>query len=91
MNLITFYTFYFPEVAIIVINGPQRFLEKIAVQSHVKVAHRYYLHQVFTFLSDIGRYAVFCLVRVGGEVQDTELICTDKTTTDVSFRDVLVL
>nr|XP_039258800.1 uncharacterized protein LOC120335370 isoform X1 [Styela clava] len=41
-------------------------------------------------VKEASRYAVFCLVHVGGEVQDTELVCTDKTTTDVGFRDVLV-
>ncbi|XP_076814627.1 uncharacterized protein LOC143460856 isoform X2 [Clavelina lepadiformis] len=39
---------------------------------------------------DHNRHAVFCLLSVGSEVQDTELICVDKSTTDIAFSDVIV-
>jgi len=42
-------------------------------------------------LTESSRHAVFCLVTVGSEVQDTELVCVDKNTTDISFADIIVL
>ena len=50
-----------------------------------------YFVRILALFTESGRYAVFCLIRVCGEVQDTELVCMDKTTTDLIFRDVLVL
>nr|CAB3221884.1 actin-binding protein anillin-like [Phallusia mammillata] len=39
---------------------------------------------------DHGKHAAFCLLTLGSEVQDTELVCIDKSTTDISFNDVIV-
>ncbi|KAG8200362.1 hypothetical protein JTE90_028543 [Oedothorax gibbosus] len=39
---------------------------------------------------DCRRFAVFCLLKVGGEVQDTQMIGdVDRSTTDVAFEDAL--
>ncbi len=38
------------------------------------------------------RYALFCLARIGADVQETELVNTvDQSCTDVTFDDVLIL
>ena len=46
----------------------------------------YYCHY-----ADIGKHAVFCLLSVGSEVQDTDLVSVDKSSTDITFSDVVVL
>jgi len=42
-------------------------------------------------LKDTSKYAVFCVLTAESEVQDTELVCIDRSTTDISFNDVIVL
>lgn len=44
-----------------------------------------------SYFTDMGRYAVFCLLTIASEVQDTVLVCTDRSTTDISFPDVVIL
>jgi len=41
---------------------------------------------------DYRRFAVFCLARIGTEIYDTTLLCpVDRSLTDLTFPDVLVL
>lgn len=37
------------------------------------------------------RYAVFCLLRMGAEVFDTEVAIVDKAITDICFENVTIL
>jgi len=46
---------------------------------------------MFCFISDQNRHAVFCLITVGSEVQDSEMICVDKSFTDISFPNTIIL
>ena len=41
---------------------------------------------------DYRRFAVFCLARIGTEIYDTTLLCpVDRSLTDLTFPDVLIL
>jgi hypothetical protein len=43
-------------------------------------------------VADHRRFAMFCLVKIGTEVQDTSLVKeVDRTMTDLVFPDVLLL
>ncbi|XP_069609722.1 rhotekin-2 isoform X1 [Ranitomeya imitator] len=37
------------------------------------------------------RYAVFCMLRLGHEIFDTDMVIVDKTTTDICFENTIVL
>ncbi len=44
------------------------------------------------FPPDHRRYAVFCLVKIGTEIFDTELVKdVDRSMTDVTFDDTIIL
>ena len=41
---------------------------------------------------DYRKYAVFCLLKVGTEIYDTSMIIdVDRTMTDITFEDVILL
>lgn len=41
---------------------------------------------------DHRRFAVFCLIRIGTDIFDTSLLCpVDRSLTDISFNDVILL
>ncbi|XP_043919951.1 rhotekin isoform X2 [Protopterus annectens] len=39
---------------------------------------------------DLHRYAVFCLLQIGAEIYDTEMVMVDKTLTDICFENGVV-
>lgn len=40
---------------------------------------------------DYRQYSVFCLLKVGTEIFDTSMINVDRSMTDITFEDVLLL
>lgn len=47
---------------------------------------------VFTFsLAELHRCAVFCLLQLGGEIFDTDMVIVDRTLTDICFDNTIVL
>lgn len=40
---------------------------------------------------DLHRWAVFLLLQLGEDIQDTEMILVDRTLTDISFQNSLLL
>lgn len=40
---------------------------------------------------DLHRWAVFLLLQLGEDIQDTEMILVDRTLTDISFQNHLLL
>lgn len=42
-------------------------------------------------LSELHRCAVFCLLQLGGEIFDTDMVIVDRTLTDICFDNTIVL
>lgn len=45
----------------------------------------------FFFSLESQRYAIFCLLKMGAEVFDTDMVIVDKTITDICFENVTIL
>lgn len=41
--------------------------------------------------TDSQRVAVFCLMKLGSEIFDTEMVIVDRTVTDICFEGVTIL
>lgn len=46
---------------------------------------------VWFFTPDLHRWAVFLLLQLGEDIQDTEMVLVDRTLTDISFQTSLLL
>ncbi len=46
---------------------------------------------VFLYSSELHRCAVFCLLQLGGEIFDTDMVMVDRTLTDICFDNTIVL
>lgn len=44
-----------------------------------------------SLLSDLHRWAVFLLLQLGEQIQDTEMVLVDRTLTDISFQNNAIL
>ncbi|KAH0623495.1 hypothetical protein JD844_006290 [Phrynosoma platyrhinos] len=44
----------------------------------------------FSFVAGTQRYSVFCLLKIGAQVFDTELLIVDKAITDICFESLTV-
>ena len=44
-----------------------------------------------SFLPDLHRWAVFLLLQIGEQIQDTEMVLVDRTLTDISFQNNVLL
>lgn len=44
-----------------------------------------------SFLPDLHRWAVFLLLQLGEQIQDTEMVLVDRTLTDISFQNNVLL
>ncbi len=40
---------------------------------------------------ELHRCAVFCLLQLGGEIFDTDMVIVDRTLTDICFDNTIVL
>lgn len=40
---------------------------------------------------ELHRCAVFCLLQLGGEIFDTDMVIVDRTLTDVCFDNTIIL
>lgn len=59
------------------------------------------MHDVFLFClfftepcllsTDSQRVAVFCLMKIGSEIFDTEMVIVDRTVTDICFEGITIL
>lgn len=45
----------------------------------------------FSFFPDPHRWAVFLLLQLGEQIQDTEMVLVDRTLTDISFQNNVLL
>lgn len=45
----------------------------------------------FSLFSDLHRWAVFLLLQLGEQIQDTEMVLVDRTLTDISFQNNVLL
>jgi len=58
----------------------------------VGVLSRNHVRQMSLFLSsELHRCAVFCLLQLGGEIFDTDMVMVDRTLTDICFDNTIVL
>ncbi|KAL4617460.1 rhotekin isoform X2 [Arapaima gigas] len=46
--------------------------------------------EYFKNKGELHRYAVFCLLQLGGEIHDTDMVMVDRTMTDICFDDTIV-
>lgn len=44
-----------------------------------------------SFLPDLHRWAVFLLLQLGEQIEDTEMVLVDRTLTDISFQNNVLL
>lgn len=49
------------------------------------------LYQFGPLSPDLHRWAVFLLLQLGEHIQDTEMILVDRTLTDISFQNNVLL
>lgn len=47
--------------------------------------------QTLLFSADLHRCAVFCLLQIGTEIYDTEMVLVDRTLTDICFESTVLL
>lgn len=45
----------------------------------------------FVAFAELHRCAVFCLLQLGGEIFDTDMVIVDRTLTDICFDNTIVL
>lgn len=45
----------------------------------------------FHLFAELHRCAVFCLLQLGGEIFDTDMVIVDRTLTDICFDNTIVL
>lgn len=45
----------------------------------------------FCIFVELHRCAVFCLLQLGGEIFDTDMVIVDRTLTDICFDNTIVL
>lgn len=45
----------------------------------------------FSLFPDLHRWAVFLLLQLGEQIQDTEMVLVDRTLTDISFQNNVLL
>lgn len=45
----------------------------------------------FVFFAELHRCAVFCLLQLGREIFDTDMVIVDRTLTDICFDNTIVL
>ncbi|XP_018592277.2 rhotekin-like isoform X2 [Scleropages formosus] len=46
--------------------------------------------EYFKNKGELHRYAVFCLLQLGGEIHDTDMVMVDRTMTDICFDSTIV-
>lgn len=56
----------------------------------VEIAHRSFSPSFVAF-AELHRCAVFCLLQLGGEIFDTDMVIVDRTLTDICFDNTIVL
>lgn len=62
------------------------------VWTHMVTSYHFVVVLITDFLcSELHRCAVFCLLQVGTEIHDTELVIVDRTLTDVCFEEPVIL
>lgn len=66
-----------------------RFLWGTVLRLEVLVRHS--LYQLGPLSPDLHRWAVFLLLQLGEHIQDTEMILVDRTLTDISFQNNVIL
>lgn len=56
----------------------------------VEMSHRF-VFSSFVAFAELHRCAVFCLLQLGGEIFDTDMVIVDRTLTDICFDNTIVL